>query len=259
MKHLARGLAALLFSLSLQAHAALTDLWWSGPQEDGWGVSIVQHGETLFAVIYAYDDGGYPTWYVMSGGSWNVAHTAYAGNVYQPRGSSLYQYSAACLNVGAALGTLTLTFSGESSAVLDYAFGGATGRKNIVRQPFGPAATPAIANLGDMWWGGAQQNGWGIAILQQGNSLFSIWFTYDGAGTARWYVMPAGAFTSADTYQGRLYRTTGSTWLGVDYDPALLHVQDVGTFRVRFTGTAATFDYQIEGIPGSMPLVRQPF
>ena len=39
----------------------LQDMWWSGPAENGWGMSVVQHGDRLFAAIYAYDADGAPT------------------------------------------------------------------------------------------------------------------------------------------------------------------------------------------------------
>ena len=29
----------------------LQDMWWSGPMENGWGMSVVQHGDRLFAAI----------------------------------------------------------------------------------------------------------------------------------------------------------------------------------------------------------------
>jgi hypothetical protein len=34
---------------------------------------------------------------------------------------------------------------------------------------------------------------------------------------------------------------------------------DAGSFRLRFSGDAATFDYVVDGHPGSLSLARQPF
>lgn len=259
-----RGRAALwiargLLALGLPVQAALTDLWWAGPQENGWGVSIVQHGETLFAVLYVYDDGRQPTWYVMSGGSWDASHTTYTGDVYAPHGASFFQYNAACFSVGASVGTVAFTFSGETAAILDYSIRGATGRKAISRQPFGPPAVAQTPGLADMWWGGPEQNGWGIAVLQQSDSLFAVWFTYDGAGMPRWFVMPEGAFTGPGTYEGTLYRTNGAAWLGVAYDASSLEVTGVGPYKLQLTGPSPRFEYTIDGVSGSMALARQPF
>ncbi|MGZ5084935.1 MAG: hypothetical protein ACXWHA_16725, partial [Usitatibacter sp.] len=111
----------------------------------------------------------------------------------------------------------------------------------------------------DMWWGGSAQNGWGIAVLEQQPNIFPIWYTYDAAGNPQWFVMPVGTWTSSTTYEGRIYRTTGSPWLGHDYDPNRLHATDAGSFALRFDGDTARFEYSIDGTSGSIPLVRQPF
>jgi hypothetical protein len=233
-------------------------MWWAGPGENGWGMSIVQHGDTLFSVIYGYDASGAPKWWVMSGGTWNAAHTAYTGLVYTPRGSPFFAYDPSRLVVGAPTGSITITFLSDNSALLDFTIEGVTGRKGIQRQGFGPLASAARSDLGDMWWGGGEQSGWGIAVLQQYATLFSVWFTYDANGVATWYVMPSGTWTSPDTYEGRIYRTRGSPWLG-PYDVNALQVIDVGSYRLRFTGEQATFGYEIDGRVGSLSLVRQGF
>jgi len=236
------------------------DMWWTGPAENGWGMSIVQHRDILFGVIYAYDDAGKPIWYVLPGGSWNDAKTEFTGSLYLPTGTPYGAYDATKFDVHAPVGSATLTFSGTSNATLDYTIDGVTGRKKIARQLFGPEVSGApLHGLGDMWWGGVQQNGWGIAVLQQYKNLFSVWFTYDAAGKPTWFVMPSGTWTSTDTYGGKLYRATGSPWLGQTYDPAQLKLTEVGTYRMRFIGDTATFDYTLDGVAGTMPLVRQEF
>jgi hypothetical protein len=235
------------------------DLWWAGIAENGWGMSVVQHRDMLFSVIYAYDAAGKPTWYVMPGGSWNAARTAFTGDIFVPRGAPFTAYDAASLVVGPAAGSATLTFADTDNLTLDYTINGATGRKNVTRQLFGPADTSAGANFGDMWWGGLTQNGWGIAVLQQYRTLFGVWFTYDASGAPTWLVMPSGSWADASTYEGRMYRASGSPWLGKAYDAGVFKVADVGWFRFRFAGDAATFEYQVDGKSGSMPLSRTPF
>jgi hypothetical protein len=110
-----------------------------------------------------------------------------------------------------------------------------------------------------MWWGGVEQNGWGIATLQQYGSLFSVWFTYDAGGAPVWFVMPAGDWLDSATYAGRIYRTTGSAWAGTAYDASAFKSADAGSFRLRFDGDHATFDYVIDGRGASLALSRQPF
>jgi len=158
------------------------DMWWGGPAENGWGMSVVQHGDTLFSVIYAYDAKGAPTWYVMPGGTWNAAHTVYSGPIYHTHGTPFTAYDASHFKVG------------------------------------------------------------------------------DAAGAPTWLVMPSGGWTDAQTYTGRIYRTSGPAWLGTAFDASQVKTTDVGSFRLRFTGdAAASFDYVVDGQQGSLPLARQPF
>lgn len=235
------------------------DLWWAGLGENGWGLSVVQHRDMLFAVIYVYDAAGKATWYVMSGGAWNEARNAFTGALYAPRGAPYSAYDAKDLVVGASVGDATLTIAGGDHITIDYTIDGTSGRKNITRQFFGPATPAGGANHGDMWWGGAAQNGWGIAVLQQFRSLFAVWFTYDESGAPTWFVMPAGTWADAATYEGRMYRATGSPWLGHTYDANALKVTDIGWFRFRFATDTATFEYEIDKKGGSIPLSRTPF
>lgn len=235
------------------------DLWWAGHGENGWGLSVVQHRDMLFSVIYAYDAAGRPVWYVMAGGTWNAAKTVFSGPLYKPRGSPYSAYDISKFVVGEPVGSASLAFGDPNNVLLDYSIEGVSGRKSISRQPFGPADTPGGLAVADMWWGGPQQNGWGMAVLQQYRTLFAVWFTYDAAGAPTWLVMPSGYWSDASTYEGRVYRTNGSTWLGRPYDPATFKLADIGTFRLRFAGDNATFDYLIEGKSASLPLSRQPF
>ena len=238
----------------------LQDMWWGGYPENGWGMSVVQHGERLFAAIYAYDDSGNPTWYVMPGGTWNAARTAFSGPLYSPHGAPYAAYDASKLVVGDAVGSATITFSGVGEATLDVSLGSRATRKALVRQPFGiPESLAAPRQVGDMWWGGPSQNGWGIALLQQHRMLFGVWFTYGEDGSPTWFVMPSGFWADANTWRGRLYRTRSSPWLGAAYDPDRLSSTDVGPFTLRFEGETASFTYTIGGKTGTMTLMRQAF
>ena len=241
---------------------SLQDMWWN-PTENGWGMSLIQHNDGLFGALYIYDASGNPTWVVLPGGSWDSSHTIFSGAVYEPKGTPFYAYDAQRLQVGNALGSISITFQDSNNATIDYTIRDATGnditgRKFVTREIFalGPP-TPPIRS--DLWWGGPSQNGWGITVLQQANTLFSVWYTYDANGDRLWYVMPGGAWTASDTYEGNLYRTTGSPWLGKTYDASKLQVFSAGTYKFQFTANGATFTYTADGHTGSIPLVREPF
>jgi hypothetical protein len=246
------------FPVALSA-APWQDMWWAGSDENGWGMSVVQHRDTLFSVIYAYDTSGNPTWYVMPGGAWNASHTVYSGAVYLPRGSPYSAYDVSQFVVGDPIGNAAIDFTDSANVQLAYTLYDVTGRKAISRQPFGPVDASGGLAVGDMWWGGVAQNGWGLALLQQYRTIFGVWFTYDASGAPTWYVMPSGSWTDASTWAGHVYRTTGSPWLGAAYDRSRLRTVDVGSFRFTFAGDAATFDYTIDGRAGSVPIERQAF
>lgn len=236
------------------------DMWWAGTGENGWGMSVVQHGDVLFNVIYAYDAQGKPTWFVMPGGAWNDTKTVFSGALYRPHGTPFSAYDATKFAVGDAIGNATLTVVDGSTLTLDYTVDGVSGRKTLTRQSFGAQDTPALASdHGDMWWGGAAQAGWGLALLQQYRTLFGVWFTYDASGRPTWLVLPSGSWTDASTYEGRLYRTTGSPWSAARYDAAAFKSADAGPFRIRFTASGATLDYSVDGASGTLLLSRQPF
>ena len=233
------------------------DLWWAGTGENGWGLSIIEHRDVLFVLVYAYDAAGRPTWYVISNGTWNG--NAYTGLLYAPRGTPYYAYDASRWAPGSAVGSATFTFTDADHASLDYIIEGVPGHKSIARLVFGPPGAAPLAGVTDMWWGGVAQNGWGLAVVQQNASLFVMWFTYDALGLPVWFTMPSGAWTAADTYEGRVYRATGSPWLGRPYDGTLFKPLDVGSYRLRFSGDTATFEYNVEGRAGALALTRTPF
>jgi hypothetical protein len=239
----------------------IRDMWWSGAVENGWGMSILQSADgNAFSVIYAYDHDGNPTWWVMPTGQWTPAGR-FLARAYVPRGTPWYAYSARRTYVGESVGNIALTPAGPDAATLDLVFDGVTMRKALQRQRFGREGTPPLTDLTGMWWGGPAQSGWGVAILQQKSTLFSVWFTYDDSNRPTWFVMPDGVWTDASTYEGRLYRTHGSPWLGTaPYDASSLRVKDVGPYRLRFEGINAKLDFTVDGRAGSLALTRQhPF
>ena len=236
------------------------DLWWAGQAENGWGMSLSQHGASMFGAFYVYDAQGRPTWMVMPGGAWNAGFTAITGALFIPTGSWFGAYDASRLVAGASVGTATITFTSASTATLSYTVNGVSGQKAIQRQLFGPPDQTPVATYGDLWWGGNAQNGWGVAINQQYRTLFSVWYTYDQSGRTIWYVVPSGAWTAANTFTGAAYRTTGSAWLGAPYNPGALQATPVGTVTFTFHDRDnATMSYTVEGVTQSKAITRQAF
>lgn len=236
------------------------DLWWAGFEENGWGVSIVQHRDVLFVVVFAYDAAGQPTWYVMPGGSWNAARDTYTGAFYSPRGRPLNEHVAANLVMGAPAGTLSLTFSDTMNLRVAIGFGNTINPtiKFLERQLFGPRDARPVARMDDMWWAGASRNGWGLSIHQQYASLFNVLFTYGTDGKPVWFAMPAGTWTSSNVYEGTVYKPSGPMW-PEPYDPALFNAAPVGAFKLDFANGMATFDFSAEGRSSRFPIMRMGF
>ena len=238
------------------------DLWWAGSAENGWGLSISQHGNALFSVLYVYDSVGKPVWYVIPTGTWDNTFTTYTGQMYQPTSAPLSVYTPTRFAPGAAIGNVAITFTGKSTAVLRYTINGISVEKMIQRQIFGYGVAPM--DVGDMWWGGTTQNGWGISITQQSAMLFGAWFTYGPDGQATWYVLPNGTWDGT-TYSGKFYSTTGPAWLGTAYDASKLTVSETGTMSLSFNGSnSAIMTYTFTsgpfaGTTQSKQIVRQAF
>jgi hypothetical protein len=248
------------------------DLWWAGQAENGWGMTVIQHRDALFANFFVYDAQGKPIWYVMPSGSWNASRTAFTGSLYLPKGSPYGAYDVSRFNVGSAVGTATLTFANFNQATLDYTINGVTARKSISKLGFGPTVGAYTASLprpwdGDLWWGGVSQNGWGMALLKQYQTYFLLWYTYDANGDPTWFVMPKitgfGYAYSPNTWQGEVYRPEGPPWLGVPYDASRHRVVSMGTFLLKFEDpNSITFTYTlgINGVDkGTLHLTRIPF
>jgi hypothetical protein len=254
------------------AHADLTivvalpvaPLWWAGPTQTGWGLSIPQHGQSLFPVLFTYDVVGRPTWSVLEG-QWAPAGvaTTYGGALHKYRGSPYYAFDPAKVaitdrDVGA------ISFISNTQAQLgvtpDPSLFSPPPPTNFVRvQPFdfSPDVKQPERGVSDIWWGGPAQSGWGMTIAEAQGNLFLVWFTYDSNGRPTWFAMTEGSWTDANTWKGPVYLTSGSYLIGQGYSAAAYRATKVGDFSVRFNGTTqATFDYAVEGHAGTLQLQR---
>jgi chitinase len=180
--------------------------------------------------------------------------------------------------VGPPAGTLSINFTSINSARITYTINGVSGTKNIQRQSFGTpdyryAAVHDVSNasvyayprmVGDMWWGGTAESGWGVSVAQQYRTLFSVWYTYGLDAKPTWYVMPGGVWQD-NRYISDLYSTTAAGWLGVAFNPASVVSTRVGSAEFNFTSNAAaTYNYSFTGgsflgTEQTKPLQRQAY
>lgn len=231
-------------------------LWWN-PNEDGWGMSVTQHGSMIFVAAYTYNQAGQPTWYVMS--NCPVGGTSCTGDLYEVTGGKLptVPWSGSGLKV-TSVGTGTLTFAGADSATFGFTINGVAGSKTISRQVFAAGITTPAVSYTDLWWN-ANESGWGVALTQQFSTIFATWYAYDAAGNAVWYVASNCALTGSGC-TGDLYQVTGGTSLTSVWNGANKAVTKVGTITFVFTDAAnGTMSYNINGETGSKIITRQPF
>jgi lysyl endopeptidase len=94
------------------------DLWWNA-NESGWGLSINQQYQTLFAVWYSYGANRQPVWYVMSSGAWTSGDT-YSGTLYRTSAAPTAFFGSNRFDANAVtrtpVGSLTLRFNGANAA-----------------------------------------------------------------------------------------------------------------------------------------------
>ncbi|MEP7067678.1 MAG: hypothetical protein ABI789_00495 [Usitatibacter sp.] len=262
LKRFSSWLLAIAFLLPALCHAEnYSDMWWN-PSESGWGVTIADHDTQLFAVWYAYDTDGSPMWFTVPGGTFNANRTFFSGDLYRTTGPS---YTGAfdpnavtTTKVGTASFDFTSASGPQGSAVFSWTIGSAGRTKQIQRLPFGNAAANWGIDHTDLWWNPAE-SGWGLTLAQHGNNVFGAWFTYGPSGHPLFIVMPGVTMTSADSFTGALYTTTGPSYTSATFDPALVRTTPVGSATLRFTGDTGTFTTTVQGLTQVRTITRQPF
>ena len=114
----------------------------------------------------------------------------------------------------------------------------------------------ATNNYQDWWWNPAQ-NGMGLNVGQQKDSLFVAWFNYGDDTKASFLTM--GGVLNGNSLTGTLYRNTGPA-PGPNYNPALVKQTAVGTATITFNSiTDATLTYSYDNKGGTMALQRFNF
>ena len=235
-----------------------TGMWWAGADENGWGLSISQHGNTLFAVLYAYDGNGEPIWYAMPQSVYQGGHR-YRGTAYLPTSAPFNVYDFRAFQAGIGVGFIDFTFTSRDTATLQYELNGVAGTKVLRRQIFAAESTAPRLIVGDIWYGGGREDGWGVNLAQQGNQLFPVWYTYKEGGRNKFFAAPGGNWVG-NVFTADLYETTSSPWLGVAYDATKFRVRKVGDIRFEFESMhTARMTYSVDGLTQSKPIFRMAF
>lgn len=246
-------------------------LWWKSPagSESGWGINLSHQGDVIFATWFTYDANGKAWWLSMTANK--VGDKVYSGTLIQTAGPPYdsVPFDPAQVTV-TAVGTGTLTFADVNDGTFAYTVNGVTQSKAIGRQVFGPLPTCVFGaqsnlalatNYQDLWWASpaGSESGWGVNLVQQGETIFATWFTYDHDRTALWLSATA-AKTAPGIYSGSLIRTSGPAFNTVPFNPSNVVATAVGSVSFTFSdGNTGLFSYTLNGIAQSKHITRQVF
>ncbi len=235
-------------------------VWWGGAAQTGWGLSLIQSGEQIGAGWYHFGTDGAPAWLIMPGCTWMQTADAQtcSGTLFRSSGAPFGNYNTASFSQQ-SVGTASFVFpdSNADHATLQYQVDGIAGSIAIERLVFGGGASPAAFDGTGIWWGGPAQNGWGIALYQQGASVGGAWYTYGNDGKATWFLIAGGEWKNATTWSGRLIAAHGAPLIGTAYNAAMYSGKDAGSVSIAFSDASnAVLTYSVGGVEQSKPLTR---
>jgi hypothetical protein len=104
--------------------------------------------------------------------------------------------------------------------------------------------------LNDLWFPPGE-GGWGLNLIEQGDSAFATLFVYDAQNRPRWYSasqLKAGMQGFRPAWSGSLEESTGP-YFGGPFDPSAVTRRVVGSLSMQVTETGdALVTYTVDGI-----------
>ena len=247
-------------------------MWWNAPagSESGWGISLAQQADVIFAIWFTYNAAGAPWWLAMT--AERTAGNAYEGAIYRTSGPP---YDAATFDPNtvsvSVVGIGKLVFGDSANGTFEYTVDGKSQVKPITRFVFGnpvpvctfgaPPDAASATNFQDIWWNSppGSESGWGLSVTHQGDTIFAVWLTYDANRESMWLASTARK-TGPGTYAGPLYRYTGPSFDATPFDPSSVVATSVGSATLAFQdGNSAQFSYTIGAVSRSKTITREIF
>jgi hypothetical protein len=115
-----------------------TDIWWY-PAESGWGLTLAQHGNNVFGVLFTYDTDGQPLFVVLSGVTFDGPNS-FSGPLYTTTGPYFGNATFDSTQVQVRpVGSASISFSGRSGTFRS-TINGVTRTRPLAQQPFGRAS-----------------------------------------------------------------------------------------------------------------------
>jgi hypothetical protein len=222
-------------SANFQLVAPQAGYWWN-PGDSGTGFVIEIQGSSIFMAGFLYAASGEATWVASTGAM--SSPTQYSGPLVTYSGGQTLTgaYKAPTQNP-APLGTVAITFTGNSTATLTWP-GGSIPIQRFDFGPGGAAAAQPAANPQTGWWWNPAESGRGFAVEVQGGAMFFAGYMYDTQGNPVWYVA-TGNMTGSSLYQGTWQQYGNGQTLGGNYVPPIVVNSSVGSAVLQFTSPSA--------------------
>ncbi|MGZ5685236.1 MAG: hypothetical protein ACXWG9_14020, partial [Usitatibacter sp.] len=123
---------------------------------------------------------------------------------------------------------------------------------------FPASATTYSTDYTDLWWN-SNENGWGVNVIQQYDTLFATLYVYDASNSPRWYVASGLTPSGTGVFTGTLYQTTGPVFSGA-WNPAAVSVTSVGTMTFSFNSpVTGTLTYTVNNSSVTKQITRYTF
>lgn len=239
-----------------------SDLW-NDPAQPGWGVQIAHQGDVLFPVWYTFGRDGRPLWMIVSGAP-RQPDGSYAGDVFRFTGTPFDRISGNAADPATRVGTARFTPDGQGRLRFDYTVEGIAQSRTLSRFSFGPpsicrfieGSRASAPTRSDAWYW-QPESGWGLSLIEQGNTLVLTWFTYAGDRQPMWL---GGVLTrQADgSFRGSLNRpASGVPFNEITAAATALPLPTVGSASMRFLDAErGVFEYTLDGVTQSRPIQR---
>ena len=253
-------LAAFFSSLvHAQDNGPLSGLWWDR-DEPGWGLSIHQRGDLLFATLLVYGEDGVAQWYFaprMECGPVD-GETACNGPLFSATGPTFEPYDgfdSSRVHLR-PVGDIEFFVMAGANGGVRYSVDGHSVTRRV--QPLLPAGRSSV--FSGVWINPAEP-GWGLSIHHRDDVMFVTLLAYDGHGTARWYVAPRvprvwGIGDDDVWYSGDLYLASGPILTSANaFDAAKVSLRPAGHVNLSIVkGVDGGVDIEFDGtrIQGSI-------
>ncbi len=237
---------------------ALSGVWWN-PAVPGWGLALQRNlDNTIFAVLFIYDQNGRPTWYVMPDG--RPQNGAVEGDVFQPTGPSYTEpvFDSTKVRMGDPVGKFRVAMNDQPGTYLydgtfEFDIHGIHSSNPIepyIHGGYGPLPSA-------IWWR-PQESGWGLVTYNN----FSALFMYGEDGHPTWFIVPDVrliGYNGFDTryFTGLVYQPSGPP-LAATFDSSKVDAgRNVGIFNFQDYG--GIFQYELRGVTATKELRRFTF